>query len=392
VSVRRAAALVARREIAERLRQRSFLVSTGVTLIILAAVILLPSILGFGDRELTVRVAGPEAERIAREAARGAPALDLELRVEPAPSAQAARAAVREGSADIALAGTPPRIVVEDELDDDVGALIQQAAARQRAAAALAARGLDARERRAVLEPDPLPVDALAPDDGDGDEAVGLAAVAVILLYGQLLMYGTWIASGVVEEKASRIVEVLLATIPSRALLAGKLLGLGALGLGQLVVIGGLGAALTVATGVLDVPAGAWRTLATVVAFFVLGYALYASLYAVAGAIVQRQEDLQSSTMPLAVIVLAGFFVGIQALQEPDGGLAQAASFVPPTMPMVMPVRIITGEAAAWEVAVAVLILLATAAALVAAASRIYANAILRTGGRIRLREAWQAQ
>lgn len=383
--------LVARREIVERTRQRSFQVSTGLTLLIIAAAVIVPSLLDLGgDRTIEVTATGGTPTEIAQAAERAAPALDVKLAVTRVNTEAAARARVEDGKADVAVTGEPARLIADDEVDADAGALLQQAAAQLTRARTVQGLGIEPSARDDLLQPPPLATQALNPEEGDG-EAEGLASIAVILLYGQLLMYGYWISAGVVEEKASRIVEVLLSTISAAALLRGKLLGLGLLGFVQLLVIGAVGTGLAVATDVLEVPSGAAKTFATVLAFFVLGYAFYAALYAVAGATVQRQEDLQGSTMPLTIVVLVGFFIGIQAVGNPDGGLAQVASFLPPTMPMILPVRIIAGDVAAWEVAAAVGLSLLASALLLAAGVRIYRNAILRTGGKVRIMDAWRA-
>ena len=391
MTTNRATLLVARREIVERARQRSFQVSTGVTLLILAAVILLPPLLGIGgDRTVTIVTSGEQAAEIARAAQAAESALDVELDVEAVRGDAQARARVEDGSADVAVVGDPPRLVAQDEVDTVAGALLQQAAAqltRERAAAGL---GVEPTVREELLSPPPLETQSIDPDEG-GDEAEGLASIAVILLYGQLLVYGYWISAGVLEEKASRIVEVLLSTIPAKALLRGKLLGLGVLGFVQLLLVGALGTGLAIAADVLDVPSGAAKAFAYVLAFFVLGYAFYAAMYAVAGATVQRQEDLQSSTMPLTVFVIVGFFVGIEAVGEPDGTLAQVATFLPPTMPMVLPVRLLAGDVPAWEVVVAVALSLAASALLMALAVRVYTGAIMKTGGKVRMLDAWRA-
>jgi len=393
MSSRRAIAVVARREITSRVRERAFLVSTSLTILLLVAVAVLPAVFGAGDPEkVTLRAAGEQAERIATAAAGNGPALDLDVTVERAADEAAARAAVEDEEADAALAGDPVRIVVRDELGTDLGALLQQAAADVRRAEALErAQGLDDESRDAILAPQPLAVDALDPDAGGGEQQ-GIASLAALLLYGQLILYGYWIAAGVVEEKSSRVVEVLLSAIRPRELLVGKLLGIGALGFAQLLLVSVVGAGAVVASGALDVPSGAWEAVAVVLAFFVLGYALYAALFAVAGATVQRQEDLQGSTMPLTILIVIAFVAAFSAVGDPDGTLARVLTFVPPCTPMVLPVRLIAGGVPAWEVAVAVLLLALTAAALVAAAVRIYAGAILRTRGRVALADAWRLQ
>ncbi len=380
--------LVARREIVTRVRERSFLIATLVTIGILAAIVVLPSALGFGNRSATVTVSSDAGEQVVAAAQPGARALDLKLTVERAGEAQA-RSRVLDGDTDAALVGERPDVLVRTSLGDDLGAVLRQGAAAVRTDAALAQAGLDPAQRRAALSPPPLAVVEL--DPGRNDQAQGFATVAVFLLFFQLIGYGYWIAAGIVEEKASRVVEILLSTIRPRELLAGKVLGIGVVALGQLTVIGLVGVLLAMATDNVDVPGDAVGALVVVLAFFLLGYAFYAAMFAVAGALVPRQEEIQNVTTPIQIVLFATYFLSFQAVSDPQGALAQILTFIPPTAAIVLPVRVISGEIPAWEVVAGTILLAIGAAILLLAAARIYANAVLRMGSRVRLADAWRA-
>jgi ABC-2 type transport system permease protein len=125
--------------------------------------------------------------------------------------------------------------------------------------------------------------------------------------------------------------------------------------------------------------------------WFVVGYAFYACLFACAGALVPRQEELQSVTTPLTFLLLISFFISFAVLDNPDGTLAHVTAFIPMTAPIAMPARIALGEAPAGEVVAALVITLAAAAALIPLAGRIYSGAVLRTGQTVKLRDAWQS-
>ena len=381
--------LVARREIVTRVRERSFLIATLVTVGILAAIILLPSALGLGDSKATIGVASPAGEQVAAAAQPVAKSLDLELTAQPV-SADQARAQLLDGQIDAALVGDAPEVLVRSDLGDDLETVLRQGAAAVRVDAALGEAGLDEQQRQAALNPPPLAVTELEPDRND--QAQGFATIAIFLLFFQLIGYGYWIAAGIVEEKASRVVELLLSTIRPRELLAGKVLGIGIVALGQLLVMGVAGLVLAIVTDSVDVPGDAIAALVVVLAFFLLGYAFYSAMFATAGALVPRQEEIQNVTTPIQIVLFATYFVSFQAVSEPDGGLAQILSFVPPTAAIVLPVRIIAGEVPAGEVAAGVIILALSAGLLLLAASRVYANAVLRTGTRVRLTEAWRAR
>jgi ABC-2 type transport system permease protein len=196
---------------------------------------------------------------------------------------------------------------------------------------------------------------------------------------------------GAVEEKASRVVEVLLSAIRARHLLAGKVIGLGILGLVQLLLIAALGLAAATAAGAIEVDSDVMAAAGMALVWFLVGYAFYASLFAVAGALVPRQEELQSVTTPLTLILLISFFVSFAVLDNPDGTLAHVTSFIPMTAPITMPARIALGAASPLEIAGALVVTLGCAVLLIPLAGRIYSGAVLRTGSAVKLREAWRA-
>jgi ABC-2 type transport system permease protein len=213
-----------------------------------------------------------------------------------------------------------------------------------------------------------------------------------VLLYSLLILFGQFVAQGVVEEKSSRVVELLLATMRPWQLLAGKIIGLGLLGFLQMLVIAVVGVAGALAFDVVSVPGRLIGTVVTVVAWFVVGYAFYASVFAAAASLVSRQEDLGSVITPASIVLILGFVIAIQAAQDPGSTLATVTSFLPGMSPMVMPVRQAAGDAAWWEVGVAVLVMLVAIAVVVRIGGRVYAGALLRTGGKVKLREALKAE
>ncbi len=369
-----AVALVARREIVERVRERSLWISTGVTIAILAGILVLPSALGFGGAtKATVATVGPRAEQVVARARGVQKTFDVALTARSAPDDAAARKLVADGDADVAVLRGGRALAAAQDADDAVIATVQ--------AGSQAARGASI--------PPPLPVDRAG--DTGASERRGIAFVAVVILYGQLLGYGFWVASGVVEEKSTRVVELLLSAITPRQLLAGKVIGIGVLGISQLLVIGLVGAAVGAATGQLDVTGDLVSAVGVVLAWFVLGFLLYSCAFAVAGALVARQEEVQSVTAPLTILVVASFFLSFGALDDPDSSLAHVLSFVPPSAPMVMPVRQIAGNVTASEMLVAIVLTLVAAAALIALAARVYGAAVMRTGSRVTLRTVWRA-
>ena len=382
--------LVARREITERVREKSFLVSGAVTLAIVVAAALLPALVGGGEDTYKVGVAGPEQRAVA-VAADGAGA-DLDAKIEPRRVRDRAQAEklVRDGDLDAALLAG--RVVVSDkELPDKLDSALQVGRRQVSTGATLRRQGLSESAARQALDPPPLRARTLS-GDANSDQKRFIALAAGILLYGQLLTYGLWVATGVVEEKSSRVVEILLSTISPRALMAGKIVSLGLLGMVQLLLIVAVGGGLALATGSLEATAADVGPVLLVLLWFPLGYALYASMYAATAALVSRQEDMQSATTPLTILILVSFFISFSALDPSGGGtLAQVASLVPFSCPLVMPGRMALGDAAPAEVAVAIVLMVATTILLVRVGARIYAGAILRTGKPVKLLEALRA-
>ena len=356
--------LVATRELRERTREKSFLISTGINIAIIVAVIALASVLG-GDGT-TYTVAGdPQVVEAAAKAARGT---DVEV---VSVSVDDVRAALEDGSIDAAVQDA--RIVSKEKPPDELVALLQAGNLRQRRA------------------PPALQVATIEPVDEDADAKSGYTFFIVLILYGQLLTYGYWVAAGVVEEKASRVVEVVLSTIRPSQLLAGKVIGLGLLGLGNLLLIFGVGLGVAGATGALDVDGAVLGAAALALAWFLVGYAFYACAFACAGALVSRQEDLQSTMTPLTVMILVSFFVAFAVRQDPDGTLAHITAFIPITAPLTVPPRIVTGDVPGWEIVASLVVTAGAAAALIPLAARIYSGGILRTGSALKLRDAWRA-
>jgi ABC-2 type transport system permease protein len=281
------------------------------------------------------------------------------------------RAALEDGTIDAAV--QDGRIVAKEDPPDELVAL------------------LNAGQLRGSEAPPALQVSTLEPVDEDADAKSGYTFFIVLILYGQLLTYGYWVSAGVVEEKASRVVEVVLSTIRPSNLLAGKVIGIGLLGLANLLVTVGIGLAVAQVAGAIEVDGDLVTAAALALAWFVVGYAFYASAFACAGALVPRQEELQSTMTPLSITILVAFFAGFAVLNDPDGTVAHVTAFIPITAPITMPPRIVTGDAPAWEIVASLAVTIGASIALIPLAARIYAGGILRTGSSLKLREAWRA-
>jgi ABC-2 type transport system permease protein len=379
--------LVAVREVAARVRDKNFIISSVVIVLVLVGVLGLQVAFSSGSEESRVGLVGDPALRAALE--QQGDALDVDVRVVELDDAAAARAAVEAGDVDGVLVlddGQEPQLLVEQSAGGSLQAVVQGAVAQLALAEQLRAAGITG------LDVPEVGVTALDPDaDADGQRVV-VAIIGVGVLYSLLILFGQFVAQGVVEEKASRVVELLLATMRPWQLLAGKILGLGLLGLAQIVLIAAIGVGGAIAFDLVDIPGELVGTAVSVVVWFVLGYAFYAAIFAVAASLVSRQEDLSTVVMPTTLVLIGAFVVGIQASADPGGALARITSYVPGLSPLVMPVRQAAGDVAAWEIALAVVLMLVAIALIVRLGGRIYAGALLRTGGKLKIREALNAE
>ena len=200
------------------------------------------------------------------------------------------------------------------------------------------------------------------------------------------ITFGQIIAQSVVEEKQTRIVEILMATLPVRVLLAGKIIGNSLLAFGQILAIAAVAGVALLATGQDIILAELGPSLVWFIVFFAFGFLMLAALYAAAAALVSRTEDLGSALTPVTMIVMIPYFGVIFFKDNPV--ILTIMSYVPFAAPVGMPMRVFLGTAEWWEPFLALVVLIATTLVVIVFASRIYANGLLRMGGRVKLSEA----
>ena len=385
--------LVAARDFTVRLRDKGFAISTGITLTVLTVFILLRAFGGDSTPSFDLAITDTEPDRIESliaEIESAAARRGADMTIRSYDDEAAAEAAVLSGRVDAALQARGV-LAGDASVPAQLTQIVQDAAVRVRLGEALAEGGATSAEIDALLSQPSVEVRTLEPQDPNRDENAGIAFIAVLLAYGQLFGYGVWVATGVIEEKASRVVEILLSAIRPRQLLAGKIAGIGLLGIVQLAGIATFAIALSVATGAIELPSTAVGIALVVLAWFVMGFAFYAGLFAVSGALVSRMEELQNAMVPINLIIFVSFFISIGALENPDSTLSVAASVLPFSSALAMPVRIALGSATPAQIALSITLLLAGTAALVPLSARLYAGAVLKTGSRVKLRDAWRS-
>ncbi|MGY1842357.1 ABC transporter permease [Modestobacter sp. SYSU DS0875] len=379
--------LVAAREVSTRIRDKNFLIGSAVLIVLIVGMLVFQVLINSGGDESRIGVVGGDAAVEQALVAQGE-VLGTDVTVVEFADEAAARAAVENEDVDGALlspSGSQPELLV-DSGGQDTRNLVQGALTNLAMATQLDQAGVQ-------LQPGPeVELVALDADADDRLASTIVALVGVVVLYSLIILFGQFVAQGVVEEKSSRVVELLLATMRPWQLLAGKVIGLGLLGLAQILLVAVIGVVGALAFDVVELPGDVIGPVVTVIAWFVLGYAFYASVFAAAASLVSRQEDLGTVITPTTILLVAGFVIAIQAAQDPASTLATVTSFVPGLSPMVMPVRMAAGEAAVWEVAVAVVLMLLAIAAVVRIGGRIYSGALLRTSGKVSMREALKAE
>ena len=182
--------------------------------------------------------------------------------------------------------------------------------------------------------------------------------------------------------------EVLLATIPPSRLLAGKVIGIGLVGLLQLTIVGAAALVAVHVTNVAAIPALGVASILGDISWFLLGFLFYATAYAAVASLVSRQEEVQSAVAPIGILLVAGYLLMYAALPNPTGPLATVCSLLPPFAPVLMAVRMASSNVALWQVGLAAVLTIASIVGLTWLAGRIYANAALHLGTRVSFRDA----
>jgi ABC-2 type transport system permease protein len=378
--------LVARREFVTQVRSRSFVIGLVITLVLFSGLLLLGAYIGVQSDSKTLGLTAQTAslQPVLEQSAKGQ-AIHLTVR---GVDDEAGRQQVDAGDLDALLTGEAGgyELLGLDAVDSRLQALVTAAVQQQTLTAALTRAGIDPAQLAARSQ---LAVDTLEPADPEAGQKLGLAFVGIILLFFSLSGYGQLVATGVVEEKQSRVVELLLASIKPWQLLAGKIIGLGAVGLLQLVILSVISGAGATAAGLLTVPTAAVGMFVMVVVWYLLGFFLFAALYAAVGSTVSRQEELNSVVAPMIFLLLIPFVLTLNLLpNDPRNGLAAVLSFIPFFSQTVMPARYALGVASLGEVLVAAVLALIAIVVVVRLAGRVYQNSVLRTGARVSLREA----
>ncbi|WP_345751635.1 ABC transporter permease [Microbacterium rhizophilus] len=347
--------LVAEREIGGKLRSRSFLISTAILLIIA-----LGGILWSGFQAST---AGTIEIAATADVAGNLPDVDALEVTEVADRAEA-EALVADGTVEAALLAdgdspTGVRVLAEREAPDALVSLLSVAPTIE------------------LLDPEA---------DGEGPMRYVLGLVFGIVFMMAAVSFGSPITMSVIEEKQTRVIEILLSAIPARVMLAGKVLGNAMLAFGQILLLIAVAVIGLVLTGQTEFLQGLGAPIVWFAVFFVFGFLLLAAMFAAAGSLVSRQEDSGPTLTPVMWLTMIPYFLVLFLGENP---VAMAVmSYVPFSAPVAMPIRLFFGDALWWEPLVSLVIMLASCVVVIALGAKIYENSLLRMGARVKLSDA----
>lgn len=381
--------IVAGREIRERLRGRVFRLVTLALFAVVGAAVVIPTLNPGTEAGQRVGVVSgsPALATALRDVAGGA---GVPVSLVPQPDLPQARAALDGGQLDLVVDGMRAILVKRPVAATDTTArarYVRAVAAALGADQAFARAGLTPEQVAAVAGAQPLPVESIRPGRASRTTAAATALLGVILVFIVLTQYLTWTLMGVVEEKASRVAEVLLAAVKPAQLLSGKLLGIGAVALGQAVALVAFALVLATAVGSGLVEGAAPLVVAAALVWLILGYAFYSWLYAAAGSMVERQDQVQSLALPLSAPLIFGYLVSLTGVASGRASsLVKVLAYVPPTAPFAMPTLVGFGEATWWQFLLSVAATLVGTLMIALLATRVYRTAVLHTGRGVGLR------
>lgn len=345
--------LVAEREIVSQVRSKSFIISTAITMLLIIGGIVLANVLTSGDDPTPVAVVGNVAADVESD--------DLQL----------LGVADRVGGEELLHDGEVEALIVPDEASNLGYRIVALNEVPVEVVAAFS------------LNPE---IELLEPDSTSGGLrtiiAIGFGLVFMIAALGS----GMMIVQNTVQEKQSRIVEILLVAVRARSLMAGKIFGNSVIGVGTAVAMAAASALGLVVTGQTDLLTAISMPMIWFVIFFVFGFVLVASVFAASAALVSRQEDTGSVITPAMMMVMLPYF-GVVFFAD-NSVVMTVMSYIPFSAPVAMPVRMFLGEAQWWEPLLSLGLLAACTAVVVVIAGKIYSGSLLRMGGRVTVKDA----
>ena len=381
--------LVAAREMRERFRGKIFRVGTLLILAVVAAAIVIPTLDKGKPQPQRVGIVGALSAPLRAAVVSSAKSVGTTVHLVSLDDEAAAYAGLRSGRLDLAIVEGRELVVNKPVGSTDTSTTAQFVLAVSKdlgVVEAVEAARLTPAQSSELARERALPVHSLQPGPAKG-AAHTTSLIGLILIFVMLSQYNTWILIGVMEEKSSRVIEVLLAAVRPIQLLTGKVLGIGLVAFVQAsaIVVFALVLAKSVGSDLLHGTAPV--VLLSTLAWLVLGYAFYCWVYAAAGSLAERQDQVQSLAFPLSLPIIFGYIMALTAAGGNPSYFFKVLAYLPPTAPFAMPVLVGLGAVTWWEFLASALISIACTAGLARLATGIYRRAILRTGGRVKLRD-----
>jgi ABC-2 type transport system permease protein len=381
--------LVSRREIVDRIRRRSFIVLTAMLCALILAAGVLFAVLRDDSRttyDVGVVASTEIASSFEQALAAVGDASDIDVTVDVVDDPVDGEIRVGDGEIDVLVDTTNRTTTWDEAVDVELERIVDTAWSSVSIATAAADAGLADAEIQSILSPEPLASTVLEPQD---DELLGMLIgfASAVLLFISITTFGGYVLTGVVEEKSTGVIEVLLSHVRAHQLMAGKVLGIGVVALTQFTaaVLAGLASLRISGT---DVPTEIWVGLPATVVWFIGGFLLYSTLFALAGSFVSRVEDAQGAAAPITTAFTLGYLLVFTIGADPSGTAATVLSMLPPFAPLLMPLRMVTGTASVVEIVVAAVLLAIAVVAMIRLAGSVYARTLLHRGRRLRWREA----
>jgi ABC-2 type transport system permease protein len=387
--------LVAGREVTTRLRSKAYRIVTVVLVVLVVAfAVVMKLVAGLGGEQRVGYV--DAAAGVAPRVEAVATSLGQDLVTVHVHDEGAGRRMVADGRLDalvVGMHGPRLQVVVKEKLDDVLRTALTSSAGQSVLDQQITSLGGNPADVASRVAQAGVHLSALSPPPTYDPQRLAVGSVAGILIYLALIGTGQSVAMGVVEEKSSRVVELLLATVRPWQLMAGKVVGIGLVGLLQVLVVGIAGVVAGQLTGSLNISVStSVGIVAWLVVWFVLGFTLYALVFAGLGALVSRQEDVGGVIAPVTMLLVVGYVLGISVLpNSPDNTAVGVLSLVPVFSPTMMPMRLSMGAVPLWQTLLSLGLAVAAIPFLVVLSGRLYRNGVVRTGTRVGLREALRA-
>ena len=377
---------IARRDLSMRARSKAFRISSAVMLLGLVLGIVVPAYFLHNSTRYTVAVVTAGGGSLPAAVATQAAAAGITVEIRDVADRRAGVALVEAGTAQAAV--LPGEIVWRNAPDSRLAPVLNASVARVAVTIRAQALGLTSQQVSGLFAVVPPTITRLDPTPDRGPQTL-IALLGMVLLFVALNFFGAYVLTGVVEEKASRVVEVLLARVRPADLLAGKVLGIGLLGIGQFFGLAAVAAVTLQIVRPPNLPSGTLPLIGIVVLWFVLGYGFYSVLYGAMGSLASRAEDAQAATAPLTAVMLLVYFGAFSAVGNPTAWWVTLGSLLPPTAPMFMPLRAGLTDVPAWQMVGAVVLMVLAIVGMIKAGGRLYRGAVLHTAGRLRIGQAW---